>query len=221
MTDCQHKLRNRAMLRNLTTLAPIVECKTHWSGNYMMFERFGRIYDEIRKVSEVENSTVGMDLTSVKRFERQLSQIIHVTLYLQTCYFSLSDFTVALEDLTESVSEKHECEASNLFGCLLGTKYMSANENIIKYNAFINGAVKNQRCASDQMTAQERFACKKLLVQYVPSSASQNSAEISDEDEETEMSMKIEKKRRTPYESEGPYVNSIFVLGYMASVERL
>lgn len=32
MMDCRSRLKNRAMLRNLTSLAPIVENGTRWSG---------------------------------------------------------------------------------------------------------------------------------------------------------------------------------------------
>lgn len=89
MSDCRYRLRNRAMLRNSTALSPIIENDTRWSGKYLMLERFNRIYDDLRKVAEDENSTVAMNLTSwfkanVQRYAKLIQQIDNVTRYLQT-----------------------------------------------------------------------------------------------------------------------------------------
>lgn len=64
IVDCRFRLRNRAILCNLTVSAPIIESATRWSGKYLMPERFDRIYVDIRKVPEDESSTVAMNLTS-------------------------------------------------------------------------------------------------------------------------------------------------------------
>eukprot|EP00171_Calliarthron_tuberculosum_P002904 IDg2904t1 len=130
MSDCRSGLRNRAMLRNLTALAPVVDCKTRWSSKYVMLERFSRICDSLRKVAEEENSTVAMNVTyefkaTVHRFENQLHQISQVTKYLQTVHLSLSDSRLALDTLTEFVT---------------GSKQ------------FMSGVVKLQRGLSEQMT---------------------------------------------------------------------
>ncbi len=92
MTDCRTK--NRALLRNLTTLSPIVENKTRWSRKNLMILRFGRIYDEQRIVAENEKSSVAMNLTTqcktkIDLFSPMLGQIDLVTKYLQTEHLSL------------------------------------------------------------------------------------------------------------------------------------
>lgn len=96
MTECHHRHRNRAILRNLIALAPIAESKTRWSGKVLKLERFGCIYDALRKVSKDDHSTVAMDLSyqfkaDVQRYEKQLRQINQVTGHFQRNQLSFSD----------------------------------------------------------------------------------------------------------------------------------
>ena len=64
MNDCRSRLRNSAMLRNLTRLVPVTESGTRWSGKYLMLARFNRIYDELRTVAEQSDFGVAMNLSS-------------------------------------------------------------------------------------------------------------------------------------------------------------
>ncbi len=88
MSECRGRMRNRAMLRNLTALVPVTDCKTRWSGKFLMLDRFNRIYDELRAIAEDEESNLTMNLTSdfqstVRRIEKQLRQVDLVSKYLQ------------------------------------------------------------------------------------------------------------------------------------------
>ena len=69
MAECRSRLKNRAMLRNLTRLVPIIENGTRWSGKYQMLARFNLIYDELRCVSENESSTVAMNFPQLSRIK--------------------------------------------------------------------------------------------------------------------------------------------------------
>lgn len=43
MSTCMNKLEDRAILRNLTSLAPELNNATLWSPKYSMFKRFNQI----------------------------------------------------------------------------------------------------------------------------------------------------------------------------------
>ncbi len=137
MIDCRTKLKNRALLRNLTSLSPIVENKTRWPGKYQMLSRFCKIYDELRNAAESEQSTVAMNLTTlfmsnVTRFSAMLGQIDLVTKYLQTEHLSLSDCRLALEKIVEYVSNEKNEEGSELYQCKLGNRYISVILHLLR-----------------------------------------------------------------------------------------
>lgn len=50
MLNCLQKLKNRAMLRNLTEISPIIHNKTRWSSKYSMLKHFNRIRHHFRRV---------------------------------------------------------------------------------------------------------------------------------------------------------------------------
>ncbi len=86
MIACKTSIRNRVMLQNVASLAPVTDCKTRWSGKYLMLKRFNRIYDQLRNVVEDERSTVAMNLTpqfkETVRYFKMPSQLDEVTKYL-------------------------------------------------------------------------------------------------------------------------------------------
>ena len=101
MTDCQLKLRNRAMLRNLTYLVPVVYNQTRWSGKLLMLQRFIRSHDSLKEVAEDEVSTVSMNIAQV--FEQkvvrctvQLEQISQIIRYSKTENLSLPNCRTTL-----------------------------------------------------------------------------------------------------------------------------
>lgn len=126
MVHCKSRIKNRAMLRNLTALSPIIEGKTCWSGKYLMLSRFVRIYDSIRSVAENEHPEVAMDMTSeykskVSSFAHILGQIDGVTRYLQNKHLSLSSCWLALNTLTRAVQTTRTLASSSLYRCRLGS----------------------------------------------------------------------------------------------------
>lgn len=187
MSDCRSRLRNRAMLRNLTRLVPVIENGTRWSGKYLMLQRFNRIYDELRCVAEQEHSTVGMNLTyafkgRTFRYEKQLAQIDSITRYLQTKHLSISDCRLALGKLAQKVEMKKDVPTSSFFGCQLGTSHISQNAAIVKDKSFLSGVIKIQRQKLESLSDEERTACKMLLSDTVASFDIDNAIDSEDDD---------------------------------------
>lgn len=222
MTDCRCKLRNRAMLRNLTALVPIVECRIRWSGKYLMLERFGRIYDSLGQVAEDERSAVAMNLSSSFKstcisYEKQLKQIDRITKYLQTEYLSVSDCWTALDKLTSKVASKKSDEDSSYYQCMLGSSHISKSSSLVRDKAFLNGIIKIQRGNIDELTASEKRACKKLLIEsdsepVIPDNGTSDEDDIIKE-------IVSEKEKHTC--QDGKYMNAKFIIGSVAIVERL
>eukprot|EP00171_Calliarthron_tuberculosum_P009475 IDg9475t1 len=222
MSDCRSRLRNRAMLRNLPRLVPIIENGTRWSGKYLVIQRFNRIYDELRNVAEQEHSSVAMNLTSefktnAQRCEKQLRQIELITRYLQRKHLSVSDYRMALDKLLQKVATKKDVPSSSFFGCKLGTSHISQTADIVKDKAFLSGVIKIQRKECDTLSDSERLACRKLLSEAAVQSNTENDDDSGDDDIITE----ITKERENKVDGSGSYINADFVLGSVAEVERL
>ena len=58
MVDCKSKLLNRAVLRNLTSLPPVLLNSTQWTSTYEMIIRFSRIRSELVATGNRENASV-------------------------------------------------------------------------------------------------------------------------------------------------------------------
>ncbi len=147
MTDCSTKIRNRALLQNLTSLAPVTENKTRWSGKYLMLKRFNSIYDQLRNVAEDERSTVAMNLApqfkaDTLRYCKMLCQLDEVTKFLQSENISLSDCRLALDSIAESVDEGKSNPESDLFECQLGNRAISTSSRLMTHKSFEAGVVK-------------------------------------------------------------------------------
>ena len=224
MTDCRSKLRNRAMLRNLTTLSPIVENKTRWSGKYMMITRFCRIYDSLRTVAENEQSTVAMNLSSgfkntASRLSKQLGEIDLVTKYLQKEHISLSDCRLALNTLIDRVDKKKTVPNSSLWDCRLGKYAIGESSRLVTHRFFETAVIKLQRGMAGQLSISEKRAVKSFVVGNEPTFDESDSSE--DDDQFTVMDELARKKRRMQHTTERNYRDASFVLGSVAIVERL
>ena len=71
MVDCKSKLKNRAVLRSLTDLAPISQNATRWSGKYNMVTRFNRIRTELTAAADHQNTTVRINTTTSCKLQAQ------------------------------------------------------------------------------------------------------------------------------------------------------
>ncbi len=61
MRSGKQKLRNRALLRNLSTLSPVLNNETRWSSTYRMIERFNDIREALIEVADSDDSELVID----------------------------------------------------------------------------------------------------------------------------------------------------------------
>ena len=64
MLNCRGKLRNRAMLRNLTPLAPVLHNKTRWSSKYTLLKRFNCIRHHLLRLANQEGAVLTINRTN-------------------------------------------------------------------------------------------------------------------------------------------------------------
>ncbi len=211
ISDCKTLIRNRAMLQNVTSLAPVTECKTRWSGKYLLLKRFNRIYDQLQNVAEDERSAVAMNLTpqfkaGTMRYSKMLSQLDEVTKYLQLYNISLSDCRLAFDSIAESVDDGKHDPDSDLYQCQLGARAISPVSRLVTDKYFEQGAFKIQRNQLRSMSSSEKNACRSLLLSN--HSTAIVSGSDSGEDGEKSIMASITKKRRDLSSSTAKYINS-------------
>ena len=98
MRQCKQSLKNAAVLRNLSTLKPIMYNKTRWSGKHDVLKRFIKNREDLIKAADDENTTLEVNstmgfLNKVKRHQKALARIQIATQEMQTQFHSLSSGT--------------------------------------------------------------------------------------------------------------------------------
>lgn len=57
MTSCKNGLKNRALLRNISDLAPVLNNETRWTSTHNMLKRYNRIREKLISVAKEPDST--------------------------------------------------------------------------------------------------------------------------------------------------------------------
>ncbi len=96
MRGCKQKLRKRALLRNLSTLSPVLNNETRWSITYHMIERFNDIREARIEVADSDDAEVFINRrvsskNKTVKYSKNLGEINMVTLALQKKGCNLSD----------------------------------------------------------------------------------------------------------------------------------
>ena len=165
MTACRMKLKCRASLRNMTDLATMVPCKTRWSGQYLMLQRFNRIRNEIAAVANEQDSHVAIDVRPVfvkrcEHYEKMLRDIHDATVMLQKEGLNLSDCRFALSSLTEEIELQKNGKESPFYRFKLVESYISVDN--AAHSLFESGVLKILRGNTESLTDSEIRACIKL-----------------------------------------------------------
>lgn len=185
MSNCRRKLKNRAMLRNLTTLSPILHNKTRWLSNFSMLRRFNRIRNQLLKLVDTEGAELTINRTNTFKIRATKSEVMLApintgTLLLQEKGKSLADCRDVVDALSDSVASGRDDTTSPFYQCNLKTKWISINAEISSDPKFESGVCKIQRDQSARLTDAEKLACKSLLLEEdQPASRDQPSAHMS------------------------------------------
>ena len=97
MSDCKSKMKNGAMLRNLTDLAPITHNETKWTSKFAVIQRFNKIGDKIIQVPEDKNANVRIN--SSEAFKGQAESYKAMLKY----------FNIATTEPQKKFSKLHDC----------------------------------------------------------------------------------------------------------------
>ena len=132
MRQCKQSLKNAAVLRNLSTLKPIMYNKTRWSGKHDVLKRFIKIREDLIKAADDENTTLEVNstmgfLNKVKRHQKALARIQIATKEMQTQFHSLSSCRADLDLLLEDINLYKTEVGHDLYQCKLGEKYIGSS----------------------------------------------------------------------------------------------
>ena len=128
-------------------------------------------------------------------------------LTLAKCHDSLN---MLMQDLEDGCDNRN----SKMFRCLLGTKYISKDADILKNVEFESGICHIQNGSTELMTENEKTACARLLLE------TDDDLSESSDNEEVPYEKRL-RRRRWKRENPSGYLNRDFILGSAAEVERL
>ena len=83
---------------------------------------------------------------------------------LQNKTATLSDSWYILDSLIEAVQAGKDNDESDLYGCILGTKYISLHSSISSNSRCESGVIKIQRNAVSEISEEEIKACSNLRI---------------------------------------------------------
>jgi hypothetical protein len=240
MACAKQKLRNAAVLRNITDLRPVLENKTRWSGKVAMLARFVRLRDDLVKAAD-HGDTDGLDqvldrsstfLSNTIKYEQWMSCINTITKKLQEKCLSLAKAHHLLDILESEVNSRKDKQQDKLFGCtFVRVKSSLDNSSTCPNKDFETGVVKIQLGKWADLSDAEKSACLPLLkpISTTNDSSTNNDADVSDGDDnqepgspdfEARVCRSLE-ERENEGQDESPYVNCNFIFGSTAEVERL
>jgi len=219
MVSCKGSIKSRALLRNLTDLSPVLMNLTRWSSAYNVLSRFNRIRTQIIAVAISDKSDLAVNMTPVfksncEKYEKHFKEINTITLELQTRGLSLADCRLALDILIKAVRDGKNDLNSNLYGCTLDTFYIDSKAQIVHSPDFESGVVKIQNRKTDELSDAEKLACKKLERTAVDITNNNSTSNLS-------LTEQVSLGKRKRQDASNNYMNTSFVLGSTAELERL
>ncbi|KAI0560856.1 Ribonuclease H-like protein [Gracilaria domingensis] len=216
------KLRNAALLRNLTDLSPIMHNAIRWSGKLHMLKRFIRIREDLLDVHNSSEGDLVIDAsvqlaTRGQKCSKMLAEIDIVTKSLQTRGHTLAQCRDDLDILLETVMEQRNIRSSPLYQCKLENKYIAPDAAIVLDPIFESSVVKIQRGLQTELTEDKKESVQCLKQ---PDTVSEVHAGIASGNVGTGIAARLTKKRKVVMKKE-KYMNCDFILGSVAEVERL
>eukprot|EP00171_Calliarthron_tuberculosum_P001364 IDg1364t1 len=212
-------LEVNAMVKNSVELSRVID-KVH--RKLYMLRRFIRIRDELCEAADCENTELPMDKSirfenRVLKYRDMLSEIDIITISLQKRGYSLAQCRDDLDDLIAYVEQERSVVGSKMFQCNLGKIYISANASIVAHRFFETGVCKLQKGMANTLTACEKEAVRCLRKESstqdpLPSSRSSRQSEG--------ISERLRKRQKLSASNDG-YIDTRFLLGSVAEVERL
>ncbi|GFH44601.1 hypothetical protein CTEN210_01075 [Chaetoceros tenuissimus] len=231
-------LKNIGRLREFTHLAPYLNNATRWSGIRIMIERFLKIREALRQVAEDERTELQVDTSAAfadrcTKYLNYMVEIDSVTKKLQERCLPFCDGRIMLDDIASRVDRHNNGPNANhtkkFYGCNFEarrTKLEDCPEQHKRLHPdadFERGVFKIQTKRINELTADERQACARLLVQREgeESDEEEESSNDSDSDDGAIATLQRQRERLGRQDDLPEYGDLSFILGSAAEVERL
>lgn len=111
MRHVKTRLKNAAILRNLTDLCSVLHNATRWTGKCMMLQIFGEIKNEVIQACDKSDVDISSDYefvftNRVPKYERMLAAINIATAKLQGKDLTLASCRYVFDTLIQAVNEE-------------------------------------------------------------------------------------------------------------------
>lgn len=165
--DEQKRIKNRALLRSLSYLSPVLKNLTHCASAYNLFSRFHRIRNELISVATSEKIDLTVDMyaqfkNNFEQYEKQFKEINTIALELQKRCLSLADCRLALDILVDAVKTGKNDLNSKFYNYALDNYYIYLKAPIGHSPHFESEVIKIQNNKNEDLTAAEILAYKGL-----------------------------------------------------------
>ena len=236
--------KNSAALSHETTLKPVMNNDTRWSGIRCMLERFVRIREDLIRTAEKDGTDLevedGANFARIcRKYLVYMEELDSTTKLLQTRLQPLYEARALLDDIieeTESSNQQRIRSNSAFRNCTFVPKRIKLNHTRLHTNAnFESGVCKIQE--KKELTLDEAAACENLLLANMvvdnddndASDEDNNATEAEEDDAWQSMAQRHAKRMREKEAQKAAeqnlndtaYGNCNFILGSVAEVERL
>ena len=225
MKVVKNSLKNSAVLRKLTRLAPEVGNATRWTSWGRMMGKYSCIRADLIAASQEEDAAIEVNTTNAfkKRAEKiagLFADINMVAVSLQTRLYKLCLIRHDLDELLTECREGHTNTNSNWHGRKLPGTYINPDSDKLPDPHFVSGVIKIQLNQLLQLSAEEKAACIRLINKCVEEQEINDSQSIG---LAARMKERMKKRKAGVLENmkASPYVNVDFICGSAAEVERL
>jgi len=237
MKAAKAKLKNAAILRNLTHLKPVLYNKTRWSGKSAVLERFVRIREQLIQAADNESASAEIPIErsasfrdKAAKYGEQMKRINQYSVLLQEREKTLADCDECLEDLDALIAEHNDPDKEG--GALKGCNYRRVKSLITPSNSlcisahFESGVIKLQQKKVDALDTLEKHALRPLermqsIDAVEEASANTNQAGRSPTAKERLQKRKAARVHGILTTDSNRYINVDFIRGSAAEVERL
>lgn len=211
-------LKNRAVLRAKTNLAPKLWGKTRWTSIGNMIARFKQFVVQVREAANEEDADITIEPTlsraATNRYNSWFGAITSVVRRLQTRGFTLSQCITLLEELVHFFTDNRiDCPLVN------GTEYISLDSEKRPNSVFERAVCKIQQGEEDKLTDFEKRAVIMLRKQD-----NMDAEVVVEEEEVTNPAIDFDtyqQRKKPKLEKVDEYIDLRFILGSAAEVERL
>ena len=225
MKAVKGSLKNTAVLRKMTRLAPEVGNATRWTSWGRMMHKYLRIRSDLISAADDNDASIVVNRTAIfkKRAEKisgLFEDVNMVALSMQTRLQKLSVVRNDLIELLEECKAGHNNPDSDWYQRKLPGTYIKADSSKLPDPHFISGVVKIQLNQLLQLTQEEKNACERLKNDNHVEQADSNTTESSTFASRMKATMK-KRKAGVMETKDSPYKNVDFICGSAAEVERL